>query len=186
MIGSRSLDRQRQMAQVVELVTAIRGRGDRLPVEHAAHRGDRLVEPVEALAEPAPELEAVGLVLELHPGAADPQDGPAAADVVEGRGRLRDDTGIPERVGAHEKPEPSLLGRHRPGRQHRPALEDRLVRVTEDGVEVVPRPEVGVSEPIDSLGRVELLLPGCGLAEQQDSELEIGHRVRASGVMGMP
>ena len=67
-------------------------------VEDAAHRSDRFVEPVEALAKPAPELDAVGLVLELHPRPADPEDGAAAADVIEGRRRL-----------CHEAPSLGLL-----------------------------------------------------------------------------
>ena len=48
---------------------------------------DRLVEPVEALAEARPEVDPERLVLALEPGAADAEDRPAVADVVEGRRR---------------------------------------------------------------------------------------------------
>ena len=122
-----------------------------LAVEEAAHRPDRLVEPVQALAEARPELDPVGPVLGLHPRAADAQDRPAAADVVEGRRGLGHDPWVAERVGADEQPEAGPLGLRRPRGERRPALEDRLVGVAEDRVEVVPRPEVVVAEAIDQL-----------------------------------
>ena len=56
-----------------------------------------------------------------------------------------------------------------------PALEDRLVRVAEDGVQVVPGPQVVVAELVDALGRIEHLGPGGALAPEQDSELQICH-----------
>ena len=134
------LDRRRGVAQVVERVAPARLGGDRLAVEDAPHGADRFVEPVEALAEAGPEVDAVRRVLELHPGAADAQDRPAVADVVERRGGLGDETRVAERVGTDEQPEPRLLGLACPGVEQRPALEDRLVRVAEDRVEVVPGP----------------------------------------------
>ena len=68
-----------------------------------------------------------------------------------------DEARVAERVGPDEQPEPRPLGRHAAAARARPALEDRLVRVAEDRVEVVPRPEVVVAEPVDALGGVEHL-----------------------------
>ena len=180
------LDRQRAVAQVVERVVAARLGGHRLAVEQPPHRADRFVEPVEPLAEAAPELDAVGGVLGLHPRAADAEDRPAVADVIERRGGLGDEPGVAERVGADQQAEPGLLGLARPGVEQRPALEDRLVRVAEDRVEVVPRPEVGVAEPVDPLGGLEHLGPGRGLAPEQDPELDIGHGWASEAVSERP
>ena len=102
-----------------------------------------------------------------------PEDRPAVADVVERGGGLGDEPRIAERVGADEQAEPGPLGLARPGVEQRPALEDRLVRVAEDRVQVVPRPEVGVAETIDPFGGIEHLRPGRGLAPEQDPELEV-------------
>ena len=67
---------------------------------------DRLVEPVEPLAEAGPEVDPERLVLALEPGAADAEDGPAARDVVEGRRELGRQPRVAERVGADHQPEP--------------------------------------------------------------------------------
>ena len=42
----------------------------------------------------------------LEPGAADAEDGPAVADVVERRRELRGEPGVAERVRADHQPEP--------------------------------------------------------------------------------
>ena len=163
------------MAQVVELIVAARLRRERPAIEDGAHRADRFVEPVETLAEARPEVDAVGLVLQVHPRAADAQDRPALADVVERGGRLRGQAGVAEGVGADEQAQAGLLGRHRPGGEARPAFDDGLIWVAEDGVEVVPRPEMVVAKAINALGGIEHLGPGGGLAPQQDAGLEVGH-----------
>ena len=76
---------------------------NRSPSSSRAHQPDRLVEPVEALAEARPEVDAEGVVLPLEPRAADAEDRPAVADVVHRRRELRGQPGVAERVGAdHE------------------------------------------------------------------------------------
>ena len=59
---------------------------------------------------------------------------------------LADETRIPERVRPDEQPEPDALRRLGEGGKRRIALEDRLVRVAEDRVQVIPRPERVVPE----------------------------------------
>ena len=58
-----ALDRQGSVAQVVELVVPAGRRRDGLAVEQVAARGHRLVQPVEPLPEPGPEVDAVRRVL---------------------------------------------------------------------------------------------------------------------------
>ena len=149
--------------------------GDGLTVEQAPHRADRFVEPVEPLAEPRPEVDAVGRGLGLHPCPADTEDRPAVADVVERRGGLRDEPRVPERVGADEQAEAGLLGLAGIGVEQRPTLEDRLVRVAEDRIQVIPGPQVRVAQAIDPLRGIEELGPGRRLLPEQDPELHIGH-----------
>ena len=113
MIGRWAWSGQRGVAQVVERVVAAGRRGHGLAVEQVAARGHRLVEPVEALAEAGPEVDAVRGVLRLHPGAAEAEDRPAAGDVVERRGELGHEPRVAERVGADEQADLRLLRRHR-------------------------------------------------------------------------
>src|SRR5439155_8817609 len=129
------------------------------------------VEPVEALAKARAEVDAVLLVLELEPRAADAEDPPAVADVVESRGHLRHEPGIAERVGTDEQAEARLLRGHRPRGEGRPPFDDRLIRVAEDRVDVVPGPEVVIAEAVDALRGVQQLGPRRGLAPQEDPEL---------------
>ena len=77
--------------------------GDALAVEQAPDQRHGLAEPVEPLAEPAPELEAERVVLPFEPAAADAEDRPPAADVVERRGQLGREPGVAERVGGDEQ-----------------------------------------------------------------------------------
>ena len=58
-----ALDRRRRVAQVVEGVAPARSGGDRPPGQDLLDRVDRLLEPVEPLAETGPEVDPVGLVL---------------------------------------------------------------------------------------------------------------------------
>ena len=155
---------------------------DGAAVEQHPTGGDRLVEPVEPLAEAGPEVDAVRRVLELEPGATDAQDGPAIADVVERGRELGGQARVPERVGADQQPELHPLGGHRPCRQQRPALEDGLVRVTEDGVEVVPGPEAVVAQALDLTGAGELLLHRRALRPEQGAQLQVRHRVLQGSV----
>ena len=91
------------------------------------------------------EVDAVRVVLQLEPRAAETEDGAPAADVVERRRRLRHEPRVAERVRADEQAEPEAFGGHRPAGERRPALEDRLVRVAEDRVAGGPRPTGGRS-----------------------------------------
>ena len=75
-IGRCGLDRPRRAQGVVERVEAALV-AEPLAVEQAAHEHHRLVEPVEPLAGARAEVDAVGVVLTLEPGAADAEDGPA-------------------------------------------------------------------------------------------------------------
>ena len=172
------LDRQRAVAQVVERVVAARRRGDRLAVEQPAasrrpiRRASRAAgrtrcrsrcrgpcapssihaPPMPRIARPSLTWSSVATVLATSPG-------------------------LRNVLAPTRRPEPGLLGLAGPGVEQRPALEDRLVRVAEDRVEVVPRPEVGVAEAVDPLGGVEHLGPGRRLAPEQDPELDVGHGV---------
>src|SRR5439155_105425 len=109
------LDRARLVAEMVEGVAAARDRGPLIAVEQVSHGADGFIEPVEPLAEAGSELDPVGQVLGLHPGAADAQDRPAVARVVEGRGDLGDEARIAERGRPDEQPESRLLRLARPG-----------------------------------------------------------------------
>ena len=88
---------------------------------------------------------------------------------------LGDEARVAERVGADEQAEPRPLGGRAQAASSRPALEDRLVRVAEDRVEVVPRPEVVVAEAVDPPGPPRASRPGRALAPEQDPELDVGH-----------
>ena len=109
-------------------------------VEEGPHRRGRLIQPGETLPDARPELEAVGLVLVVEPGGTETGDRAAVAGVVEGADRLRHETGVAECVGAHEQAQMDPLGGRRPRTEDGVALEDRLERVADDRVEVVPRP----------------------------------------------
>src|SRR5512134_1904977 len=132
-----------------------------LAVEEAPHQHDRLVEPVEALAEAgAPFLEAERLVLALEPGPADPEDCPSAADVVERRGELRRQPRIAERVRPDHEPEADARRDGGRGREGRPALEDRLLPGTDDREQVIPGPERVPAGRLGGERRVAELRPG--------------------------
>ena len=120
-----------------------------LPVEQPAEQHDRLVEAIEALPESRPEVDAEGVVLPLEPGAADAEDGAAIRDVVEGRGELRGQAGVPERVRADHQPEAEAPRHGREGGEGRPALEDRLLGRPEDRQQVIPRPDGVPAEVVD-------------------------------------
>ena len=175
------LDGPRVMAQVLEPVVAARLGGDGLTIEHAPHRADRFIEPVEPLAEPRPELDAVGVVLGLHPCPADTEDRPAVADVVERRGGLGDETWVPERVGADEQAEAGRLRLAGLGVEQRPALEDRLIWVAEDRIQVIPGPQVRIAQAIDPLRGIKELRPGRGRCQ---STIPASHRTLVAALPG--
>ena len=132
--------------QVVEGVAAAGRARDLAAVEQGPGGRRRLGQPVEALPEPRPEVDAEGPVLVAEPRPAHAHDRPAAADVVDGRHRLHRQPRVAERVGADEQAEPDPLGRLGGGGERRVALEDRLVGIAEDREQVVPGPQVVVAE----------------------------------------
>ena len=86
-IGSRAwTGRGRQSASRHLVEPALVGHG--LAIEQSADQPDRLVQPVEPLAEAAAEIDAERVVLPLEPAAAEAQDRPTARDVVERRREL--------------------------------------------------------------------------------------------------
>jgi hypothetical protein len=171
------LDRQRIDPQPVEGVAATRRARHLAPVEQRADRRGRLGEPVEALPEAGPEVEPEGRVLRLEPRAADAQDRAPIAHVVDRRERLHGDARVAEGVGADEQPEPDSRCRLRERGQRRVALEDRLVRVAEDRVHVVPGPQVVVSELLRALPGGEERRPVARLAPQVDAQSDLAHVV---------
>src|SRR4029079_805437 len=101
---------------------------------------DGLVEAVEPFADGG-EVDAIGVVLALEPGATDAKDRPALREVVERRRDLGEVAGIAERVGPDHEPEADPAGEGSEPRQDAPPLEDRLLPRPEDGQEVIPRPD---------------------------------------------
>ena len=73
---------------------------------------------------------------------ADAEIEPAAGHDVDGRGDLGEHRGRPEPIAGHQQPQAQMLGLSGKGREERPALEDRAVRVTTDRQEVVEQPRM--------------------------------------------
>jgi len=134
------LDGCRIDAQLVECVPPVPGTRHDGAVEEGPDRRHGFPEPVESLPETRSEVDAEGSMFQLEPRAADPEGRPAAADVVDGRHGLRDEARVAERVRADEESEPDPVRGLGERRQCGVSLEDRLVRVTEDRVEVIPGP----------------------------------------------
>ena len=78
------------------------------------------------------------------------EDEPAVGQVVDGRGELRGEPGVAERVGGDKQAEAGPVGQHGQRRQRRPALELGVGRVALVGEQVVVDPE-GV--PAGTFGR---------------------------------
>ena len=171
------LDRARRAQRVAELVEAAVV-GDPLAVQQAAQQHDRLVEPVEPLAEArSPRLEAERIVLPLEPGAADPQDRPTLRDVIEGRRELGGQPRVAEGVRADHQAERRPDGHRRQRTEGRPALEDRALPRPDDRVEVVPGPQAVEPDAVGPLGGVTDRRPRIGLRPEQRSDADVGgHR----------
>ncbi len=148
---------------------------DRLPVEQAADEHHGLVEAVEALAEPAAEVDPEPLVLALEPRAAEAEDRAAARQVVERRRELGGQARVAERVRGDHQPEGGSLGDLRPAGERGPALEDRSLRRPDDRVQVVPGPEARGARPVGEGGGVAQLGPARGLRPEQEADLDRGH-----------
>src|SRR5205085_8751940 len=102
--------------------------------------GERITEGLEATRR-CPELVAVLVVVALEPPGADAEDEPASAQVVDRACHVGEELRVPVGVAGDEHAEarPARLAGHR-GEQ-RPAFEVRPVRLAEQRVEVVPRPD---------------------------------------------
>ena len=87
-------------------------------------------------------------MLGLEPCRADAEDRAAAADVIERRRHLRDEGRLPEGVGAHHQPDRRVGRGLRPCSDRQPALIHRAAIGADDRVDVVPRPERVVAEPV--------------------------------------
>ena len=86
----------------------------------------RLLQAIAALANTG-EVPAVGPVLTLEPGGADPQFHASAADVVDAGAYLRQQCRIAVGDAAGESSQPQSLGQHGSRGDQRPDLERRLV-----------------------------------------------------------
>ena len=116
-------------------------RGHAFTAEQPAEEPDRLVEPVEPLAEPRAEVDAEGVVLALEPPAAEAEDEPAIGHVLDGRGELGGQPGVAKGVGGNKKAQSRSLREDGQRRQRRPALEFGVGRVALVGEQVVVDPE---------------------------------------------
>ena len=140
---------------------------------------DSLVEPVEALAEPASKVNGVRPVLLLEPAAADAENDPAAADVIDRGDDLGEQRRRTEHVGRHQRSELQPLGGGGKCRQGRPGLEHRLVGLAIDRQEMVPDPQMVVAQFVGEAGGLQNIGPLEGLIPQADPEPQ-----RRSGVGG--
>lgn len=153
---------------------ATRARGDRLTGEETAHPAHGLVEPVESLAEPRSEVDAVGPVLVLEPGAADAQPGATAADMVHGDGGLGREAGVAERVGADHAMSPRSI------RLVWAAHAARSVQPSKMGCsgsptmawEVVPGPQAVEPDVVGESRRLAQLDPGSLLGPEQGADAD--------------
>ncbi len=148
-----SLDRARLADRVVHPVEAALVR-DPLPVEQPPDQADRLVEPVEPLAEPRTEIDPERVVLALEPAATEPEDEAPVREMVDGRRELRGQARVPERVRADEQAEPDALGQDGERRERRPALELGVRRVALVRQQVVVHPEAVPAGALDGQARV--------------------------------
>src|SRR5450759_2096162 len=154
------------------------GRGDGRgyhPAQHPPDDRQRLPEPAQPLRKTRAELDAEVEMLLLEPGGAKAEDRPAAADLVERRGHLRHEGRVADRIRPDHETDPDALGRGRPGGDRQPSLEDGAVRVADDRVEVVPRPQGVIAEPVRTFPGLEQRRPVRVLVPAEGSELHIVH-----------
>ena len=139
-----------------------------LAVEQAPHQRHGLLQAIQPLAGPTPEVDAEGVVLTLEPGPADAEDRPSARHMVQGRRQLGREAWVAERVGPHHQAEPDPFGQRPEAGHQGPALQDRLLPRAEDRKEMVPRPD---RVPPVCLG-VEGRVPECGPGGRLGPELK--------------
>ena len=134
------LDRPR-LADRVDHRVEPAGMRDLLAGEQPLDQPDRLLQPVEPLAEARPEIEPECFVLALEPAAADAEDEPAVRKVIERRRQLRGEARVAERVRGDEQAELRRCRERREGGERRPALELGGAPVALVGEEVVVEPQ---------------------------------------------
>ena len=142
----------------------------RSPSSSRRMSADRLVEPVEPLAEAGPEVEPERVVLALEPAAAEAEDEPAAGQVVDRRGELGGQARVAERVGADEQAEPDALGDGRRARTASPSprawgRSDRPRRPAGGR-----RPRANPSRPLGRQARVAKLGPARPVDPERRAE----------------
>ena len=93
-------------------------------------------------------------VFVVEPGAANTKDGAAVRRVIQRADRLGHNPWIPEGVGANHQAELDLLGGGGPGAERHVRLKDVLLRVANNGVQVIPGPEVVGAELVCELRRL--------------------------------
>ena len=103
------------------------------------HR-QRLAEGLQARDRRA-ELVAVLGVVALEPARAQPEDQPAAGDVIDGARHVGEQVRVAVGVAGHERAEVDALRGLGHGREQAPALEVRAVAVAEEREEVIPGEE---------------------------------------------
>ena len=150
--GQPRLDRRRVVPHIGRVVPDAACGGARGP-KHAVDQLHGLVQPVQPLADAAPEVDAEGGVLRLEPGAAQAQHRPTPGEVVEGRDHLDHERRVAERVGTHQQPQRRAGGHLAPAREHHVALEDRPGGRADDGVQVIPGPQRVVAQAVGRDGR---------------------------------
>ena len=103
---------------------------------------------------PAPlaEIDAVALVLVLEPRAAQAQIARPSEMWSSVVAQLGHQARVAECVGTDQQPQPDPGGAFAHAASDI-ALEDRLLRLAEDRVQVVPRPQVLVAQLVDLFGR---------------------------------
>ncbi len=144
---------------------------DELARKQSLDQVDRLLEPVEALAEAAAEVEPEGVVLTLEPRAADPEHEPAAREVVERRRHLRGESRVPERVRGDEVADPRASRQRGESSQRSPALELRIMPVALVGEEVIVQPEAVETRGLGGQAGVAEVGPARALDPEGGAEL---------------
>jgi hypothetical protein len=107
-------------------------------------------------------VEAVGVVLALHPPGADSERHASAGDLVRGRGSVRQDRRMPECHGGDERAELQRRRACREARDRRPRIEHRPALVKARDV------VIGTEERLDAVlfarvGERDPMLPGDAL-----------------------
>ena len=168
-IGQPRLDRARLAQRIGQLVEAAVVR-DALAGEQPLDQTHRFLEPVEALAEAGPEIEPERVVLAPEPARADPEDEPAARDVVERRRELCGEARIAKRVRGDQQAQPGAGRQGRERGQRGPALELRVVPVALVGEEVIVEPEAVEARRLGRNGRVPERRPVGSLNPEGSTE----------------